>query len=360
MNDHPPITLLDYERRAVEKIARSYADYYNGGADDEVTVRENVTAYNQIFLRPRVLVDVSQRDLSVTVLGQTRPHPILIAPTALAGMAHPDAERGIARAAAATGTIFTLSTWANTAMEDIAPLIETWWFQLYPYKDRAITQRLIERAERAGCAALVITVDTPVAGKRLRDIGNQFAIPPALKLANLTEFDLDAVHDQANASAMAAYAAAQRDSSLSWRDIDWLRSITTLPIVVKGILHPADAKLAVEHGAAGIIVSNHGGRQLDTALPTIRALPAIADAVGGQIDVLIDGGIRRGTDVLKALARGANAVLIGRPMLWGLAVDGEHGARQVIDILRDEFDRALALVGCPNARAVGRDVIAEG
>lgn len=356
MNDL--ITIDDIQERASDGMEHSIFDYYFGGADSEITLRENLEAFNRVFLRPRALVDVSVRDTSVTVLGKTLPHPILIAPTALAGMAHPDAEGGIARAAAATGTLLTLSIWGNTAMEDIAPLIDTWWFQMYPYKDRKITQRLIERAEAANCSGLVLTVDTPIAGRRLRDARNQFALPNGLTLANMTEFALDAVQSQSNMSSMAAYANAQRDPALSWKDVDWMRSITNLPILLKGILHPADAKLAVEHGIAGVIVSNHGGRQLDTALSTIAALPSIVDAVNGQIDVLIDGGIRRGTDILKALAFGAKAVMIGRPVVWGLAVGGENGVKRVIEILRTEFDTALALAGCPNARDLSRDLLA--
>lgn len=352
------INLNDFELLAKEKLEAGTYDYYASGTEDEVTLRENRAAFDRIKLRPRWLTEVSSRDLSMVVLGQRWSMPVGIAPTALAGMAHPDGECGIARAAGQAGIGATISTFSTVALEDVAKVATApLWFQLYVYRDRSVTRRLVERAENAGYQALVLTVDVPVTSKRERDRRSQFRVPPHIVLANFTEFALDQVPDTAGQSAIIAYAQALLDPSLTWEAISWLRSITQLPVLVKGILRGDDAALAVAHGAAGIIVSNHGGRQLDSSPASIEVLPEIVDAVGGQCEILLDGGIRRGTDIIKALALGAKAVLIGRPTLWGLAVNGEGGVGQVLEILRAEFDTSMALCGCRTVSEISHDLI---
>jgi 4-hydroxymandelate oxidase len=232
------------------------------------------------------------------------------------------------------------------------------WFQLYVYKDRGATRALVERVEAAGCGALVLTVDAPVLGRRERDMRNQFRLPEGLRVENLNASGFGELPGVAAESGLAAYFATLLDAGLTWRDLDWLRSITRLPVLVKGIVRPDDAVRAVDHGASAVVVSNHGGRQLDTSPATIDVLEGIATAVAGRTEVLVDGGVRRGTDVLKALALGAKAVLVGRPVLWGLAVGGESGVVEVFDILRDELDRSLALLGCADVADVTRDLVA--
>lgn len=252
-----------------------------------------------------------------------------------------------------------MSTLSNTRMEDVAKVSTgPRWFQLYVYRDRGVTRSLVQRAEAAGFTALESTVDAPLLGQREADVRNHFHLPDGLTAANLVAPELDHVPDVAGQSGLAAYITHLLDDNLTWRDVEWLWSITKLPVLVKGVSRGDDAKHAVESGAAGVIVSNHGGRQLDTARPTIRALPEVVEAVAGRADVLIDGGIRRGTDVLKALALGARAMQVGRPVLWGLAVDGEAGLRHVLELLRAEFDLAMALCGCRSVAEITRDLIA--
>src|SRR5690606_11036898 len=231
------------------------------------------------------------------------------------------------------------------------------WFQLYVYKDRAATEALVRRAETAGCSALVLTVDAQIWGRRERDVRNRFQLPPGLSVRNLMPAGQESFPKSAEGSGLAAYVASLFDQTLSWKDVEWLCALSKLPVLLKGIVHPDDARLAVAHGAAGVIVSNHGGRQLDTAPATIDALPDIVAAVDGRIEVLIDGGIRRGTDVVKALALGAKAVAVGRPVLWGLAADGQNGVEQVLEILRFEIDLAMGLCGCASVEEIGRDLI---
>lgn len=352
-----PINLLDYESLASEKLPRPALDYYAGGAWDELTVRNNRTAFAGYRLRPRMLVDVSRRDLRGSILGQAVTAPILIAPTAFHCLAHPQGEVATARAASAFGTILVLSTLSTRSMEEVAqgggggPR----WFQLYVHRDRGLTRALVERAEAAGYSALCLTVDAPVLGVREKDRRNSFTLPAGMSLANLRNIKVPECEGE---SALFAYVAQQFDPSLTWRDIDWLRSITKLPVAVKGILRADDAARAVDHGASAIVVSNHGGRQLDGAIATIDAVGEVCAAAGHTTEVLMDGGVRRGTDVLKALALGAKAVLIGRPVLWGLAVNGEAGVLHVLQILKDELDASMALCGCPLVKDIDRSLIA--
>lgn len=359
-----PINLSDFERAARERMPRMAFDYYASGADDESTLSENRTAFARLKLAYRVLVDVSRRDLSTTVLGHPVSMPVLVSPTAFHKLACEEGETASVRATGAAGTIFTLSTLSNTAVEEVcAAATGPVWFQLYVYKDRGATEGLVRRAEEAGCSALVLTVDAPLLGKRERDIRNRFHLPEGLKVENMLPRGYGEVAEESGASGLAAYVDSLMDQALTWRDLDWLRSVTRLPILVKGIVRPDDALRAVEHGAAGIVVSNHGGRQLDTSIATVEALPGIVDALetqGAQAEVLIDGGVRRGTDVIKALALGAKAVMVGRPVLWGLAVDGEEGVTRVLEMLRVELDRAMALCGCPTVESVTRDLVWGG
>lgn len=338
--------LLEIEEMARGKVPRPSFDYIAGGAEDEVSLRRNREAYEHWALRPRVLVDVSKRETTTTVLGQRISMPILVAPTAFHGLVHPEGEVATARGAAAAGTLMVASVISTRTLEDIAASVPApRWFQLYVYKDRQVTADLVRRAEMAGYRAICLTVDTPVLGRRERDERNAFSLPPGLGIANVRPAGLDGMPESERGSAFAKYAAELLDAAVTWRDLEWLRSITSLPIVLKGILTAEDAARAVEHDVAGIVVSNHGGRQLDSTLGTLDALPEVVEAGNGRVDVFLDGGIRRGTDVLKALALGAKAVLVGRPVLWGLALGGADGVHAVLAHLRTEFELAMALAG---------------
>lgn len=361
MSEMEPVNVFDLEALARERLSREAYDYYVGGAGEEVTLRENRAAYDRLGIAYRVLVDVSRRELATSVLGQPVSMPVLVAPTAFHRLATPEGEVATARAASAAGTIMILSTLSNSPIEDVvAAASGPVWFQLYVYRDREATEGLVRRAEAAGCRALVLTADAPLLGRRERDIRNGFRLPPGLTVANLLPEGYGKVPPAAGDSGLAAYFASLLDPALTWRDVAWLRSLTAMPIVVKGIVRPDDALRAAEAGAAGVVVSNHGGRQLDTSPATIDVLPEVADALaarGHEIEVLMDGGIRRGTDVLKALALGARAVLVGRPVLWGLAAGGEAGAALALRLLRDELDLAMALAGTPRLADVTRDLV---
>jgi 4-hydroxymandelate oxidase len=357
------ISVADYEALARARLDRGAFDYFAGGAGDERTLAMNVSGFDRWVLRPRVLVDMRKVDTSTTLLGQALPSPILLAPVALQRLAHPDGERATARAAAALGAVFVVSTVASVSIEEIAAAAPgaALWFQLYVYKDPAITRDMVARAEAAGCRALVLTVDTPLLGRRERDARNRFALPEGIEPANFA-----AIHHLVAARAakegespFAAQVQQLFDPSLDWDRIAWLKSITRMPLLLKGVVTPEDARLAVEAGVAGIIVSNHGGRQLDGSEAAILALPRVVEAVGGALPVLMDGGIRRGVHVLTALALGARAVLIGRPYLWGLAVDGERGVRDVVELLRQELELAMALSGKPSVDRIDRSLVAE-
>jgi 4-hydroxymandelate oxidase len=352
-----PLTVDEYEAVARERMERSAYDYYAGGSGEEQTLAANRAAFGAIMLRPRVLVNVSAIDLRTTVLGQPIDVPVLLAPTAFNRLAHPDGEMAAARAARASGTIMIGSTLSTCALEEVSGACGGGlWFQLYVYKDRAMTQELVARAEGCGYRALVLTVDTPLLGRRYRDVRNNFVLPPGIAMRNFEMAMSNAARWGAHSS-FSAYVHDLFDATLTWDAVDWLRKQTTLPVVVKGILTADDARLAIERGVAGIVVSNHGGRQLDGAVPSIQALAEVADAVAGRAEVLMDGGVRRGTDILKALALGARAVCIGRPYLWALAAAGEEGVRDVLGILRDELALAMALSGRPNVEAVDRSLV---
>jgi 4-hydroxymandelate oxidase len=353
-----PVNLFDFEKRAREVLPKPCFDFFSGGAADEVTMRENRRAFDYIDLRYRVLAGVENRDLSCTLFGKKSSMPILIAPTGFHKLAHADGEIATAKAAAETGVILVVSTMANFTLEEIrAAAPGPIWFQLYVYKDRGVTRSLIQRAEAAGYDAIQVTVDLPVLGRREADVRNHFGLPPGLRIANLENSGLAELSSVRGDSGVAAYTMRMLDPSLTWKDIEWFKSLTNLPLLVKGIVRGDDAVRALESGADGVVVSNHGGRQLDTSPATIRALPEVVDAMAGRGTIVIDGGIRRGTDVIKCLALGAHAVQIGRPPLWGLAVGGKVGVVQVLDILRYEFDSAMALCGCRSLADIPRDLI---
>jgi isopentenyl diphosphate isomerase/L-lactate dehydrogenase-like FMN-dependent dehydrogenase len=344
-----PINVADYERLASEALDAGPLGYFSGGAGDEVTLRENDDAWRRWRLRPRMLVDVGEVSTSTELLGAELSMPIIVAPVAFQRMAHPDGEEGMARAAAEAGTAMCLSTIATARPSEVANAAPGGdrWFQLYCFRDRAVTQALVDEAVEFGYQAVVLTVDAPRLGWRERDMRAGFVVPASVTVPSI------AAALGADKPIGVAEAFALLDPTLTWSDLEQLVSGCDLPVLVKGVLASEDAELALEHGAAGVIVSNHGGRQLDGVAPSAEALPEVADAVSGRGLVLVDGGIRRGTDVLVALALGADAVLVGRPPLWGLAADGERGARRVLQILRAEFELALALAGCPSPAAIG-------
>ncbi|MBG1270725.1 alpha-hydroxy acid oxidase [Nostoc sp. WHI] len=352
------INLFDYESLAKQRLSQMVLDYYASGAWDEVTLLDNRRAFERYKLCPRMLVDVSQQNLSTTILGQQLDIPILIAPMAFQCLADAEGELATARSAAALGAGMVISTMSTKSLEEVAAVknenFHHLWFQLYIHRDRSLTRALVQRAEAAGFNALCLTVDVPVLGCRERDRQNQFTLPSGLELANLSGRKIP---ETVGESGVFAYVAQQFDPGLTWKDIDWLRSQTNLPLVVKGILRADDAVRAVEHGVQAVIVSNHGGRQLDGAIATIDALSDVVAAIGDRVDVLVDSGFRRGTDVLKALALGAKAILIGRPVLWGLSVAGETGVRHVLEILRDELGIAMALSGCRTIQEIDVSLI---
>jgi isopentenyl diphosphate isomerase/L-lactate dehydrogenase-like FMN-dependent dehydrogenase len=327
-----PINVWDYERLAEEKLDANAHAYFAGGAGDEVTLRDNVAAFERRKLRPRVLVDVGTVSTQTTVLGTDVELPVLIAPLAMQRLAHPDGELATARAAAAAGTIMCLSSAATCRPRELSDGQR--WFQVYVWRPRSKTEAAIEEAIASGYSALVLTVDVPFIGRRERDIRVDFKVPEELEVQG----DL---------------FGQGFDASLSWRDLEWLAGYG-LPVVVKGLLTAEDAQLACEHGAAAVVVSNHGGRQLDGVSATLDVLEEVVDAVDGRAEVLLDGGVRRGTDVLKALALGARTVLIGRAMLWGLAVGGEEGVTHVLELFRSEIELGLSLLGCTSPADVSR------
>ncbi len=350
-NSGLPINVAEYERYAKSTLAKNAHDYYASGSNDMITLRENRDAFSRLRIIPRTLHDVSHIKTDTTILGDIVASPILIAPTAMQQMAHPDGEVASARAAERLNTLYTLSSWSTKSLEDVssaAPNVLK-WFQLYVYKDRKVVADLVARAERAGYKAFAVTVDTPILGRREADIKNKFALPSHLTMGNFTKaggYHASGPQSSGNTgSGLASYVSNLIDRSLTWNDITWLRSITKCKIVVKGIMGVEDAIKAVEHGVDAVWISNHGARQLDTAPATIEVLPEIIRAVAGRVEVYLDGGVTRGTDVFKALALGARAVFVGRPVLWGLAHNGEDGVHHIMTLLNDELNLALALAG---------------
>ncbi len=354
------LNVADYARVARGKLRKDCFDYYNGGALDEITLRENVTGWERLKLYYRVLAGVGERQLATSVLGQKISMPIVVAPTAFHRLACEQGEVSTARAAEAAGTLFILSSLSNTPMESVfAATASPRWFQLYVYKDRAITTDLVKRAENAGAEAIVLTVDAPGLGTRERDTRNRFTLPEGLCVANLAPLGKGDI-PQVSGSGLAAYVRENFKPDLGFKDLEWLCGCTKLPVIVKGICRGDDAVRSIEHGAKAIVVSNHGGRQLDTAPSTSEVLPHVVEAMNGRGEIYVDGGIRRGSDVLKAIALGARAVLIGRAILWGLCVGGEQGAANVLEILRWELDEAMLLCGCTKLADIDESLLRAG
>ncbi|KAJ2637027.1 hypothetical protein GGF40_002636 [Coemansia sp. RSA 1286] len=361
----PFVSLDDFERHALATLDRNALDYYRSGAQDMHTLRDNQRAFDRIALRPRVLRDVSRIDTTTKLLNHQISSPICIAPTAMQRMAHDSGESATARAAQRTNTCMCLSSWSTTSIEDVAlaaPGSAPRWMQLYVYKDREATKKLVERAQDSGYEAIALTVDTPFLGRRLADIRNKFQLPDHLTMANFADQAKTQVAAKANiqnaaenASGLASYVASQIDPTLSWRHVAWVKSVAKIPVLVKGILTAEDAKLAVDAKVDGIIVSNHGGRQLDTVPATIDVLEEVVKAVNGRVPVYLDGGVRRGTDVFKALALGAKAVFLGRPVLWALKYNGEDGVVEMLEMINEEFRLAMALSGCVRVSDINRD-----
>ncbi len=356
----PFTSIADYERAAAAELTPGALAYYAGGAGDELTLRDNVAAWQRLTLRPRVLVPAGQCDPSVTVLGRSRPHPLIVAPMAFQRLLHEQGELAMARAAQATGTTMCLSTFATVSPAALAQAVPecSRWFQLYVLADRGLTRELVAQAAEHDYEALVVTVDLPVGGVRDRELRTPVEAPPPLGLG--TAPDPPPLASSARPATLEPrHLAEQIAPDLSWSDIAELVSECPLPVIVKGILAAEDARLAAELGARGVVVSNHGGRQLDTVSSSAEALPEVVEAVGGQVDVLVDGGIRRGTDVVKALALGASAVMVGRPVAWGLAVAGAEGAQRVLALLVAELEVALALTGRPRASQLDPTAVAR-
>ncbi len=349
------VNLFDFEPLARSRISPMAWEYISGGAGDEVTLRWNRDSFDRIKLRPRILVDVSRLDTRIKLFGRELPHPILLAPTAYQRLIHSEGELATVKGAGAAGATMVVSTMATTSVEEIAAVATSpLWFQLYVQPDRAFTRDLVQRAEAAGCQALVVTVDTPVVGLRNREMRIKFALPPGMDRPNLKGLKTSSTSHLPPENEI--YSAVL-DPKLTWKEIDWLRSLARTPVLLKGVLNPDDAELAVKAGVSGIIVSNHGARNLDTLPATIDVLPEVAARVAGRVPVLMDGGVRRGTDVLKALALGANAVLIGRPYLYGLGAAGAEGVTRVVNILRREFEMAMALTGRTSITGIDHSVL---
>jgi len=355
-----PVNLHEYEPLARAAMSETAWDYMAGGGGDELTLRWNRERLDATRLLPRVLRDVGGVDTKLTLLGVSLPFPVLLAPTGFQKLFHPEGELATARGAGAAGALYTLSTPATTSLEDVAKVAghpgnpgPPLWFQLYVQRDRGFTLELVRRAEAHGYRAIVLTADTPVLGARDREQRRQLELPPGMDLPNLRGL----VGRTNEPTFQHGSRNPFLDPSLTWKDVEWLARATKLPVVVKGVLHPDDARLALEHGAAAVGVSNHGGRNLDTVPATIDVLPAIAEAVAGRVPILFDGGVRRGVDVVKALALGATAVMIGRPYLWGLSASGAEGVTRVVQLLVTELEMAMAQCGAASLSQLTRELV---
>lgn len=352
-----PVNLFEYEALARKRVTRMAYDYVTGGGADEITLRRNRENLDHLLLRPRVLVDVSTLDTRVEIFGQTLEHPILLAPTAYHKLMHPRGELATLEGAAAAHATVIASSFATTSIEDMARHTKTpLWFQLYAQPDREFTRDLVQRAEAVGCKALVLTVDTPITPMRDRETRLNFALPPGMQIENLRPL-LAKTKASTSHRALAGIYSAVLNPKFTWQTVDWMRSFAKTPVILKGVIAPEDARIAAENGVAGIVVSNHGGRNLDTSPSTIEALPRVMEALAGRVPVLMDGGIRRGTDVLKALAYGAKAVLIGRPYLYALGARGPAGVQHVVDLLRTEFEAAMALCGVRSLAEIDKRIL---
>jgi 4-hydroxymandelate oxidase len=350
--------LADFEALAKKRLPHALFQHAAGGGGDEITLRDNVAAFQRLQIIPRVLRDVTERDTGTTVLGQPVSFPVLITPMACLRRFHPQGELAVARAASKAGTICIVSTGACYDFKEIAQAADgSAWLQLYAYRDKSVTQALVEGAAAAGYRAICITVDVAVDGNRERDLRNHYYYPREMLYQNLKGLGVKGVSRKMNDAELLAFADRELRVALTWDYLEWLKTITKLPLLLKGILAPQDAARAVSAGMNGIVVSNHGGRQLDGTPASIDALPEIAKVVDGRIEIFLDSGIRRGTDVLRALALGARAVFLGRPYAWALAVDGEQGVSRALEILETEFSTAMALAGCARVSEITAELI---
>ncbi len=346
-----PVCLADFERLAEAVLPPDVWDYFAGGSGTETTLAANRTDLERVAVVPRMLAG-AEVSTKTRLLRSDVTMPVGVAPMAYQRLAHPSGEVGLATAAAGAGVPYTISTMSTTTIEEIAKSGAELWFQLYWQRDQSTVEQLVDRAVQAGCTALMVTVDVPVLGPRYRDARNAFALPPGITTVNLAVPEAPAAHTkQAGRSALASHSAEVFAPVLGWQQIEWLRERLEIPLLVKGILDPRDARIALETGVDGIVVSNHGGRQLDGSVSAIAALPAMVDAVGNDLELLLDSGVRSGTDVLRALALGATGVLVGRPLLYALAADGTDGARLGLSMLQTEIADALNLAGCPTPHA---------
>ena len=357
MHESTPLNLREYGERAKNQLVQMAWDYYSGGSGDELTLAANEAAWRQTCLHYRVLTDIASRSTRTQVLGYELSMPVLAAPTAFQKLAHPDGEIATTKATTSAGTAMILSSLSTVDVEDVMKVAEgPVFFQLYMYKDRNVSRDLIRRVEAAGCKAIILTVDAPLLGNRERDERNKFELPKGFRVRNLTakgSLDFTAM----DGSGLTGFVRDHQDPTLNWKHVDWLRQTTNLPIVIKGLCRPDDAVRCFDYDVQAIVVSNHGGRQLDGSPATFDVLPSISDAVGDRGEIWIDGGIRRGTDVIKAIAAGANATLIGRPILWGLADSGEAGVRHVWSIMQRELDLDMALCGCRSISEITPDLL---
>lgn len=348
--------IKEFEELAQKKFSKEIMAFFSRGAGDEITLKDNTSDFDRIKFLPRVLKNVEERSLSTTILNQHIDFPLLIAPMAFQRLAHPEGEIATAKAAQANNIIMVSSTLSTCSFEEIkAATNSSPWLQLYIYKDREITKNLVQLAESCGCQGIVLTVDAPLYGKRIKELRHPIVLPSDFEIKNLEIAGLNL--KEIPLKKLAGHLASLLDPAISWRDIDWLRSITSLPIILKGIINPKDMQIAIEHHVEAIIISNHGGRQLDTTLSSIEALRLARSSSDTKMEIILDGGIRKGTHILKALALGANAVMIGRPILWGLAVGGEDGVKAVLTILKAEFDLALALCGYTSINQIDEEIL---
>ena len=352
------INVFDLEGLFLKKIPKTISDYYNSGSRDEVTLRRNREIFNNFELMPKLLRDVSNVNTKTEILGLKLDHPIILGPVAMQQMAHEDGEVGSAKAAQKYRSVMTISTTSNKSLEEVAPLNDNIFFQLYFAKDRSITEKMLKKTKEQGVKAIVFTIDAPKLGTRERDERNNFKMPDNLSLGNFkgTIFEN---YDKREGSSMNMHNELLFDKSLTFEIIPWIKELSGLPVLVKGVLRSDDASKCLEYGADGIIISNHGGRQLDTAVPTLKQIEPIRKEIGQDKLLIVDGGIRRGTDILKCLALGANAIQIGRPVIWGLSYDGQKGVELVIDILLTELLEAMTLTGCRNLTEITRDLVRE-
>ena len=352
------LDIKEFEQYAQNKLPKNITAFFSSGAGDEITLRENVSAFDRIKLLPRVLKNVEERSLSTTVLNQSVDFPLLIAPMAFQRLAHPEGELAVAKAAQEHNVIMavsTLSTYSFKEIKENASINNSLWFQLYIYKDREITKNLVQLAEAAGYRGIVLTVDAPIYGKRIKELHHPIILPSTFEIKNLQDAGLNLKN--VPLTKLMGYLASLLDPSITWDDVSWLRSITSLPIILKGIMNPKDVQIAIEHNIEALILSNHGGRQLDTTLSSIEVLKLVKDSSEGKLEIILDGGIRKGIDILKALALGAKAVMVGRPILWGLAMGGEEGVKRVLTILKSELDLAMTLCGYTSINQINDEIL---